>query len=118
MSLWQSNATELEAVNKELESFSYSVSHDLRAPLRSINGFSKILLEDYSAKLDNQGREYFQRIMTSSQLMSQLIEDILNLSRLSRAEIHLDKVNLSELANEVVIELKRQQLSPSCGICY
>jgi PAS domain S-box-containing protein len=103
------HSAQLEDVNKDLEAFSYSVSHDLRAPLRSINGFSKILLEDYSAKLDDKGREYFQRIMTSSQLMAQLIEDILNLSRLSRAEIHKDKVNLSELANEVVMELKRQQ---------
>jgi len=103
------HSAELEAVNKDLEAFSYSVSHDLRAPLRSINGFSKILLEDYSAKLDDQGREYFQRIMTSSQLMAQLIEDMLNLSRLSRAELHLDKVNLSRLANEVVIELNTQQ---------
>jgi PAS domain S-box-containing protein len=102
------HATELEAVNKELESFSYSVSHDLRAPLRSIDGYSQIVLEDYSGKLDRDGLEYLERIRASSQDMAQLIDDILNLSRITRTEIHLDKVNLSKLAQEVTLELKKQ----------
>ena len=100
-------ATELEAANKELESFSYSVSHDLRAPLRSIDGFSQAVIEDYSGKLDPDGLEYLERIRASSQDMTQLIDDILDLSRITRTEIHLSKVNLSKLAQEVTIELKR-----------
>ncbi len=91
------------------EFFSYSVSHDLRAPLRHIDGFSQIVLEDYSDKLDPQGKEYLQHIRTSSQLMAQLMDDILNLSRITRTEIHLDKVNLSKLAQEATIELKSLQ---------
>ena len=100
---------ELEASNKELESFSYSVSHDLRAPLRSMDGFSLALMEDYGDKLDSQAKEYLRYIRSSSQLMGQLIDDILNLSRITRVEIYLDKVDLSELANEVAGELKRIQ---------
>jgi PAS domain S-box-containing protein len=103
------HSTELEAVNKELESFSYSISHDLKAPLRSIRGFSDILLEDYSNKLDTQGQDYLHRIRTSSQSMSQLIDDILNLSRITGAGIQLEKVDLSRLAEEVVKELKKLQ---------
>ncbi len=105
----QQRTLELEASNKELESFSYSVSHDLRAPLRSMDGFSLALMEDYGDKLDTTAKEYLQFIRSSSQLMGQLIDDILNLSRIIRAEIHLDKVDLSELANEVANELKRIQ---------
>jgi light-regulated signal transduction histidine kinase (bacteriophytochrome) len=96
----------LEASNKELESFSYSVSHDLRAPLRSMDGFSLALMEDYNDKLDSQGKEYLQYIRSSSQLMGQLIDDILNLSRITRAEIHPVKVDLSSIATEVADELK------------
>ena len=99
----------LEAANKELESFSYSVSHDLRAPLRSMDGFSLALLEDYGDKLDGEAKEYLQYIRSSSQLMGRLIDDILNLSRITRAEVHLDRVDLSALAQEVVEELKRTQ---------
>ena len=102
------HTTELEATNKELESFSYSISHDLKAPLRSINGFSNILLEDYTDKLDAQSQDYLQRIISSSRSMSKLIDDILNLSRITQAEIHLERVDLSQLAEEVVEELKRQ----------
>jgi PAS domain S-box-containing protein len=96
------HSNELEATNKELESFSYSISHDLKAPLRSIDGFSRIVLEDYSDKVDAQGQEYLQRISSSSKLMSQLIDDILNLSRITQTEIHLEKVDLTQLAEEVV----------------
>ncbi len=99
----------LEASNKELESFSYSVSHDLRAPLRTMDGFSLALVEDYGDKLDSQAKGYLQYIRSSSQLMGQLIDDILNLSRITRAEIHLNRVDLSDLAREVVEELKRVQ---------
>ena len=103
------HSTELESVNKELESFSYSISHDLKAPLRSIDGFSRILFEDYSDKLDAQGQDYLQRIRTSSQSMSLLIDDILNLSRITGTGIHLEKVDLSQLAEAVAEELKSQQ---------
>jgi PAS domain S-box-containing protein len=82
---------ELEASNKELESFSYSVSHDLRTPLRSIAGFSAALLEDYSEKLDDEGKQYLEHIQDSSELMAQLIDDLLKLSRVTRTDINLDK---------------------------
>lgn len=97
----------IEAANKELEAFSYSVSHDLRAPLRSIDGFSHALLEDYDDILDEEGKQYLTRIRSSSQLMAQLIDDILNLTKISRAEMKLEQVNLSALASEVAGELKR-----------
>jgi signal transduction histidine kinase len=100
---------DLENVNKELEAFSYSVSHDLKAPLRSLNGFSEALMEDYADKLDAEGKDYLQRIRSSSQLMSRLIEDILTLSRVTRVQMNIFEVNLSELAEEVVIELKQSQ---------
>ncbi|MCL4378571.1 MAG: ATP-binding protein [Actinobacteria bacterium] len=98
-----------EAANKELEAFSYSVSHDLRAPLRSMDGFSQILLEDYGNKLDEQARKYLQNIRSSSQLMAQLIDDILKLTRITRVEMKLEKINLSELASDVAHELKRME---------
>ena len=97
----------LEAANKELEAFSYSVSHDLRAPLRSIDGFSQALLEDYVEKLDGQGKDYLTRIRAASQRMGQLIDDLLNLSKVTRAEIRREAVNLSELAKDLARELKQ-----------
>ncbi len=92
---------ELEATNKELESFSYSVSHDLRAPLRSIDGFSQILLEDYADELDEEGRDYLGRVRASSQRMGRLIDDLLSLSRVTRGAIRRERVSLSALAEEV-----------------
>jgi signal transduction histidine kinase len=102
--------TELAALNKELEAFSYSVSHDLRAPLRSMDGFSQVLLEDYQDRLDEQGKDYLQRVRLASQRMGQLIDDILKLSRVTRSEMKRETVDLSALAQTVVAELKERQL--------
>jgi light-regulated signal transduction histidine kinase (bacteriophytochrome) len=90
-----------ENANRELESFSYSVAHDLRAPLRSIDGFSQALLEDCAAQLDDQGREYLKYIRESAQRMAQLIDDLLTLSRVSRGELHRVRVDMSMLARTV-----------------
>jgi PAS domain S-box-containing protein len=99
---------QLEASNKELEAFSYSVSHDLRAPLRTLDGFSQALLEDYAALLDDTGQNLLRRIRSASQRMGQLIDDLLQLSRLSRAEMRFTQVDLSALAREIAAELKEQ----------
>ena len=96
---------ELEQANRELESFTYSVSHDLRAPLRSIDGFSLALLEDYADQLDAQGKDYLQRVRASSQHMGELIDDLLALSRVSRTALHYEKVDLSGIAREVMADL-------------
>ncbi len=101
---------QLEAAMKELEAFSYSVSHDLRAPLRHVNGFSQIILEDYGEKLDNQGKNLLERLLTSSKRMSQLIDDLLNLSRLTRRVMCRDTVDLSRMAAVIAEEL--QQSNP------
>ena len=100
---------QLEAANKELEAFSYSVSHDLRAPLRAINGFSQALLEEYTDRMDATGLHYIQRVRAGSQHMAQLIEDLLNLSRVTRSEIHRVRVDLTALAHMVAQELQRAQ---------
>src|SRR5262249_34347689 len=88
-------ADELERKNKELEAFSYSVSHDLRAPLRSIDGFSTALLEDYAERLDAKGQEHLQRVRAAAQRMGELIDDLLQLSRVGRAELRRRSVDLS-----------------------
>ncbi|WP_232417756.1 MASE1 domain-containing protein [Methyloversatilis thermotolerans] len=95
----------LESAIKELEAFSYSVSHDLRAPLRALDGFSRLLVEDYGDLLDEQGREYLSRIRRNSQRMGELIDDLLELSRVSRAEVHRSLVNLSDIARDVIGDL-------------
>ena len=102
-------ALELEAANKELESFSYSVSHDLRAPLRGINGFAQALLEDCAGQLDEEGKSHLQRVCAASQHMGQLIDDLLSLSRVTRKEMRRDKVDLSALASSIAAELKQTQ---------
>ncbi len=97
---------QLEAVNQELESFAYSVSHDLRAPLRSIDGFSRAVLEDHGKRLDDQGRDYLERACAASRHMAALIDDLLSLSRLTRQRIECARVDLSKIAIAVVDELQ------------
>ncbi len=97
---------ELEALNKELEAFNYSISHDLRAPLRSMSGFSKIMMEDYAEKLDDQGKDYLTRIRNSSEKMTRLIDDLLRLSKISRQEIERINIDLCKLAESVVHNLR------------
>ena len=98
---------ELEAVNKELESFSYSVSHDLRAPLTRMDGFSKVLLEKYSDVLDVDGKHYLKRIRASSQIMAQLINELLTLSRITRRELKREEVDISKIANIIINDIKK-----------
>ena len=104
----QRQAAELAAANKELDAFAYSVSHDLKAPLRAIDGFSDIVVQDYGDKLDDKGREHLGRVRAASQRMGHLIEDLLRLSRLSRAELRREAVDLSELARTVVADLRKR----------
>jgi light-regulated signal transduction histidine kinase (bacteriophytochrome) len=99
----------LESANKELEAFSYSVSHDLRAPLRSIDGFSQALLEDYQDKLDDEGQNHLQRVRAATQRMAQLIDDMLALSRVTRAEINREPIDLSALARSLPAELQKAE---------
>ena len=106
--LARSNAGLVEA-NKELESFSYSVSHDLRAPLRTIDGFSHALLEDCAGTLDDAGKTHLNRIRAATQRMGLLIDDLLNLSQLSRAEMHRQVLDISALAAAVASELQKAQ---------
>jgi PAS domain S-box-containing protein len=108
--LVEDRTNELTAVNKELEAFSFSVSHDLRAPLRSIDGFSQALLEDYSTTLDTEGLDYLERIRAAAQRMGHLIDALLELSRVTRRELKRQSVDLSALAEEVMHDL--QQIEP------
>ncbi len=98
--------TQLEAANKELEAFSYSVSHDLRAPLRAIDGFSRVILEEYTGKLDDEGKRYLKIIRDNTQKMGQLIEDLLALSRLGRKQMDVSEIDMAKLAKDVFDELK------------
>jgi PAS domain S-box-containing protein len=98
---------ELEAANRELEAFSYSVSHDLRAPLRTIDGFSQALLEDYGKQLPEEAQGHLARVRSAAQRMAGLIDDLLNLSRVTRSQMRLVPVNLSELAQGIATELQR-----------
>jgi len=103
------HAAQLEAANQELEAFAYSVSHDLRAPLRGIDGFSQALLEDCADELDTQGRDYLQRVRANCQHMGQLIDDLLKLSRLTRREMRRETVDLSVLAERITTRLQQAQ---------
>ena len=97
---------QLEAANRELEAFSYSVSHDLRAPLRGIDGWTLAFLEDYGQRLDDQGRTYLERVRTETQHMGQLIDDMLSLSRVGRAEMQLEPVDLTAMARAIAGRLR------------
>ena len=103
----EERTAELATANKELESFAYAVSHDLRAPLRSIHGFAQALLEDYGDKLDEQGQDFTKRLQAASVRLGSQIDGILRLSRVSRAKIGHKKVDLSRMASGVLEELKR-----------
>lgn len=99
---------QLEQANREIASFAYSVSHDLRAPLRHMDGFSQILLEDYEQKLDERGRDYLHRVRSASQKMGDLIDALLKLSRLTRGEMHLEQIDLTRMTCELAAELHSQ----------
>jgi signal transduction histidine kinase len=105
-----------EAANRELEAFSYSVSHDLRAPLRGLDGFSQALLEDHADRLDAQGKDYLQSIRAAAQRMSELIDDLLELSRVTRSELRPEEVNLSEIARAIVARLNDADVGRGVGI--
>lgn len=109
-------AKELEQANRELEAFSYSISHDLRAPLRAIDGFSKALLHEYGDKLDEQGSRYLDRVRAAAQRMATLIDDLLSLSRISRATLRRERVSLTELAHGAVAALRERDPSRSISI--
>jgi PAS domain S-box-containing protein len=107
--LLQQRSDELAAANRELEAFAYSVSHDLRAPLRAIDGFSQALLEDYGERMDEIGRDYLRRVRTAAQRMAALIDDLLELSRVSRSRLQPAAVDLSRMAEEILAALQEQQ---------
>jgi len=98
-----------EASNRELETFSYSVAHDLRAPLRAVDGFSQLLLSEYAGKLDEAGKDYLTRVRQGSKRMGQLIDDLLNLSRITRTVLRPESVDLSALAAAIGDELRRSE---------
>src|ERR1700733_12787859 len=102
--------------NQDLESFIYSVSHDLRAPLRALSGYSGALLEDYGEVLGEEGRGYAERIVAASDQMTQLIDYLVQLSRLSRAELHLQPVDLGEEAARIAEELQHRE--PDRHVCF
>ncbi len=110
----EERTAQLEVSNKELEAFSYSVSHDLRAPLRSIDGFSQAIHDEYGEKVDAKGKEYLQRVRSAAQRMAQLIDDLLNLSRVARAEMHFENVDLSAMARQITDELLK--IEPGRGV--
>jgi len=98
----RARTAQLEVTNKELESFSYSVSHDLRAPLRSIDGFSELLLSDYEKKLDDTGKDYLRRVRAAASKMGLLIDDLLKLSRVSKHEINATRIDLSHMVRDIL----------------
>jgi light-regulated signal transduction histidine kinase (bacteriophytochrome) len=99
---------EVETANKELEAFSYSVSHDLRAPLRGIDGFCQALVEDCAERLDEQGKDYLKRIQAATVRMGQLVDDLLNLSSVSRAQLRKGRVDLTALVQGLSNELQQR----------
>ena len=109
-------ATQLESVNKELEAFTYSVSHDLRAPLRATDGYSRILLRDYAPQLPSRAQEHLNRIRSNAQQMSELIDDLLALSRIGRQALTRGSVSIADLARESLEELEHEQEGRSIEI--
>ncbi len=100
---------ELAQSNAELEQFAYLIAHDLRAPLRSMNGFSQILIEDYATRLDNEGREHLERVENASRRMGRMIDELLELSRLTRIPLLRESVNLTALAENIIADLRRSE---------
>ena len=112
----EARTAELAATNRELEAFCYSVSHDLRTPLRSIDGFSQALMEDFSPQLNAAGRDHLQRVRSNCQRMGRLIDDLLNLSRLTRARMRHTTVDLTALAESAVAELRKAEPSRTVDV--
>jgi signal transduction histidine kinase len=98
----EERTAELKAANRELEAFSYSVSHDLRAPLRAMDGFSRILARQYENLLDDDGRHLLQRVRQNAEQMAELIDDMLRLSRITRADLRITRVDLTSMAREIL----------------
>jgi signal transduction histidine kinase len=105
----EARTIELQRINQELESFSYAVSHDLRAPIQNMIGFSKALLEDYTDKLDAAGKDFLQRLGHAGAKMNELIDALLKLSHLTRAELNMQQANISDLATKIVEEIQSGQ---------
>jgi signal transduction histidine kinase len=114
----EARTQELAESNQELEAFSYSVSHDLRAPLRTIDGFSLALMEDFSDKLNDEGLDYIARIRNGVQRMGTLIDSLLQLSRVTRSEVHRERVDISQLAKLVFDELRSSDLNRTIEFAY
>jgi PAS domain S-box-containing protein len=112
----EARIAELAATNAELEAFSYSVSHDLRGPLRAIDGFSQILMEQYRERLDAQGQHFLARVRAGSQRMGQLIDDLLSLAQINRADMRRGPVDLAQIARDVVEELRRHDAARSVDV--
>jgi signal transduction histidine kinase len=110
------SAAELQRANQELEAFSYSVSHDLRGPLRAVNGFSQVLLKEYAHALDRNGRELLEQIHVSAERMGAIIDDLLSLSHVGRAELHREPIDLTMIARRVVSNLRLREPSRSVEI--
>ena len=108
--------TELERVRQEMRAFSYSVSHDLRAPLRAIEGFTRILSEDYSQSLDDEGRKFLDHVLQNAQIMGSLIEGLLSYHRLNERPMSKSKVDMTQLTNELVAALPKPETPPSIRI--
>jgi light-regulated signal transduction histidine kinase (bacteriophytochrome) len=102
-------SSELERANHELEAFSYSVSHDLRAPLRAIDGFTKIFIRDHASQIDEEGRRCLARVCAGTQRMAQLIDDLLSLSQITRASMRRERVDVTDVARKIMVELEARE---------
>ena len=108
--------TELERARQEMRAFSYSVSHDLRAPLRAIEGFTRILAEDYAQSLDEEGRKFLDHVLQNAQIMGSLIEGLLSYHRLNERPVSKSKIDMTQLTNEIVAALPKPETPPSVRI--